>query len=158
MPCTSDKDLEDSTAHLGFAGPLWLAADKLRNNVDPADDKHVVLGLIFLHTPQDYFMPSLAGLQNSGKCAVSRPFHPLIPDAVVGRHEVTHPAGRRFTKRSFHDLLHTLVSDHPDSRSTPGIGRKRTGYKTASVHDLYAHFERETLRAAVHAIPFPPEL
>lgn len=153
MPCTSDKDLEDSTAHLGFAAELWLAADKLRNNVDPAEDKHVVLGLIFLHIPEDYVMPSLAGLQNGGKCRVSRPFHPLIPDAAVGRHEVTHPAGRRFAKRSCHSLRHTLVSDHPDSRSTPDIGRKRTGHKTASVHDLYTHFQRETLLATVHAIP-----
>ena len=27
---------------------LWEAADKMRNNMDPAEYKHVVLGLIFL--------------------------------------------------------------------------------------------------------------
>ena len=28
---------------------LWAAADKLRSNMDAAEYKHVVLGLIFLH-------------------------------------------------------------------------------------------------------------
>ena len=36
------------TANLGFAVKLWLAADKLCNNMDAAEYKHVVLGLIFL--------------------------------------------------------------------------------------------------------------
>jgi hypothetical protein len=42
------KSSEKSTAHLGFEAKLWLAADKLRNNMDAAEYKHVVLGLIFL--------------------------------------------------------------------------------------------------------------
>lgn len=32
------------TANLGFEAKLWLAADKLRNNMDAAEYKHVVLG------------------------------------------------------------------------------------------------------------------
>jgi len=35
-------------ANLGFEEKLWQAADKLRNNMDAAEYKHVVLGLIFL--------------------------------------------------------------------------------------------------------------
>ena len=38
----------NSTANLGFEAKLWLTADKLRSNMDAAEDKHVVLGLIFL--------------------------------------------------------------------------------------------------------------
>jgi type I restriction enzyme M protein len=34
-------------ANLGFEATLWAAADKLRNNMDAAEYKHVVLGLIF---------------------------------------------------------------------------------------------------------------
>ena len=45
----------DSTAHLGFEAKLWLAADKLRNNMDAAEYKHVVLGLIFLKYISDSF-------------------------------------------------------------------------------------------------------
>ncbi len=45
----------NSTANLGFEAKLWLAADKLRNNMDAAEYKHVVLGLIFLKYISDAF-------------------------------------------------------------------------------------------------------
>ena len=45
----------DSAASLGFEAKLWLAADKLRNNMDAAEYKHVVLGLIFLKYISDAF-------------------------------------------------------------------------------------------------------
>ena len=35
-------------ATLGFEAQMFLAADKLRKNLEPSDYKHVVLGLIFL--------------------------------------------------------------------------------------------------------------
>jgi type I restriction enzyme M protein len=44
-----------SSAKLGFEATLWLAADKLRNNMDAAEYKHVVLGLIFLKYISDSF-------------------------------------------------------------------------------------------------------
>ena len=44
-----------STASLGFEAKLWLTADKLRNNMDAAEYKHVVLGLIFLKYISDTF-------------------------------------------------------------------------------------------------------
>jgi type I restriction enzyme M protein len=42
-------------ANLGFETKLWAAADKLRNNMDAAEYKHVVLGLIFLKYISDAF-------------------------------------------------------------------------------------------------------
>src|SRR5664279_4537730 len=42
-------------ANLGFEAKLWLAADKMRNNMDAAEYKHVVLGLIFLKYISDAF-------------------------------------------------------------------------------------------------------
>src|SRR6266498_4167185 len=44
-----------SSANLGFEAKLWLAADKLRANMDAAEYKHVVLGLIFLKYISDTF-------------------------------------------------------------------------------------------------------
>lgn len=44
-----------TAANLGFEAKLWLAADKLRNNMDAAEYKHVVLGLIFLKYISDAF-------------------------------------------------------------------------------------------------------
>ena len=37
-----------SAATIGFENELWRAADALRSNMDAAEYKHVVLGLIFL--------------------------------------------------------------------------------------------------------------
>ncbi|HOQ99725.1 MAG TPA: class I SAM-dependent DNA methyltransferase, partial [Anaerolineae bacterium] len=42
-------------ATLGFEATLWAAADKLRGNMDAAEYKHVVLGLIFLKYISDAF-------------------------------------------------------------------------------------------------------
>jgi type I restriction enzyme M protein len=42
-------------ANLGFEDKLFLAADKLRGNMDAAEYKHVVLGLIFLKYISDAF-------------------------------------------------------------------------------------------------------
>jgi hypothetical protein len=42
-------------ASLGFEPTMWLAADKLRGNMDAAEYKHVVLGLIFLKYISDAF-------------------------------------------------------------------------------------------------------
>ncbi|HVL88563.1 MAG TPA: class I SAM-dependent DNA methyltransferase [Candidatus Thermoplasmatota archaeon] len=42
-------------ATLGFEAKLWAAADALRNNMDAAEYKHVVLGLIFLKYISDAF-------------------------------------------------------------------------------------------------------
>ena len=43
------------TNHLELEKTLWQAADKLRNNMDAAEYKHVVLGLIFLKFISDAF-------------------------------------------------------------------------------------------------------
>ncbi len=49
------SETKESTATIGFEAKLWLAADKLRNNMDAAEYKHVVLGLIFLKYISDTF-------------------------------------------------------------------------------------------------------
>lgn len=43
-------------AAIGFEDKLWASADKLRNNMDASEYKHVVLGLIFLKYVSDTFM------------------------------------------------------------------------------------------------------
>jgi len=49
-------------ATLGFEATLWKAADKLHNNMDAAEYKHVVLGLIFLKYISDAFVEKHAEL------------------------------------------------------------------------------------------------
>ena len=59
MPKGRRKDTRNGKsnggANLGFEATLWAAADKLRNNMDAAEYKHVVLGLIFLKYVSDAF-------------------------------------------------------------------------------------------------------
>ena len=48
---------------IGFETQLWAAADALRNNMDAAEYKHVVLGLIFLKYISDAFEAKHAELE-----------------------------------------------------------------------------------------------
>ncbi|MEP6764433.1 MAG: type I restriction-modification system subunit M N-terminal domain-containing protein [Gemmatimonadaceae bacterium] len=47
MPPTKSKESK-STATIGFEDRFWFTADRLRNNMDAAEYKHVVLDRIFL--------------------------------------------------------------------------------------------------------------
>jgi len=51
-------------ANLGFEQKMWQAADKLRSNMDAAEYKHVVLGLIFLKYISDAFKEVYEKLKN----------------------------------------------------------------------------------------------
>ena len=62
MAKRQDKKTNGNGANLGFEQTLWLAADKLRNNLDAAEYKHVVLGLIFLKYISDAFAEVYAKL------------------------------------------------------------------------------------------------
>jgi len=54
-----------TTANLGFEARLWQTADALRNNMDAAEYKHVVLGLIFLKYISDAFEAKHAELETA---------------------------------------------------------------------------------------------
>ncbi len=54
---------KNNGANLGFESELWRAADALRSNMDAAEYKHVVLGLIFLKYISDAFEEQYAKLQ-----------------------------------------------------------------------------------------------
>src|ERR1051325_34959 len=56
------KSNANNSANIGFEHKLWLAADKLRSNMDAAEYKHVVLGLIFLKYISDAFEEKHAAL------------------------------------------------------------------------------------------------
>jgi len=62
MPRRASKQ-NDSDATLGFEAKLWAMADAQRNNMDAAEYKHVVLGLIFLKYISDAFEAKHAELE-----------------------------------------------------------------------------------------------
>lgn len=49
------KPVHGNGANLGFEAQMFLAADKLRKNLEPSDYKHVALGLIFLKHVSNVF-------------------------------------------------------------------------------------------------------
>jgi type I restriction enzyme M protein len=53
----------NNSANLGFESELWRGADALRSNMDAAEYKHVVLGLIFLKYISDAFEEQRAKLE-----------------------------------------------------------------------------------------------
>jgi len=61
------KPTHGNGANLGFEASLWRAADALRSNMDAAEYKHVVLGLIFLKYISDAFEEKHAELDADRK-------------------------------------------------------------------------------------------
>ena len=71
----SDKS-DKNSANIGFEAKLWQAADKLRNNMDAAEYKHVVLGIIFLKYISDSFEEKHAALAAEAKDTGANPEDP----------------------------------------------------------------------------------
>jgi type I restriction enzyme M protein len=75
--------------NLGFEAQLFLAADKLRKNLEPSDHKHVALGLIFLKYISNAFVSKRVAL--------------LAEDAVAAEsicHSYSHLEARRLKRVS----------------------------------------------------------
>ena len=94
MARTKSNGTNTSTATIGFEAKLWLTADKLRNNMEAAEYKHVVLGLIFLKYISDTFEEHRAKLL-AGKgdyaganAEIAAHGHVLTPGRYVGAKEV----------------------------------------------------------------------
>src|SRR6201998_2209611 len=60
-------------ANLGFEAQMFLAADKLRKNLEPSDYKHVALGLIFFKHISNAFEAKRAALLAEDPAAAEDP-------------------------------------------------------------------------------------
>ncbi|MDT4952776.1 MAG: type restriction enzyme protein [Acidobacteriota bacterium] len=63
MAKSEQKSMGSNGANLGFEEKLWAAADRMRGHMDPAEYKHVALGLIFLKYISDAFQERYEQLQ-----------------------------------------------------------------------------------------------
>lgn len=73
-PAKSSKTKANGNgANLGFEAQLFLAADKLRKNLEPSDYKHVALGLIFLKYISNAFEAKRAALLAEDAAAAEDP-------------------------------------------------------------------------------------
>src|SRR6478735_11012639 len=72
QPAKTSK-VNGNGATLGFEAQLFLAADKLRKNLEPSDYKHVALGLIFLKYISNAFEAKRAALLSEDPAAAEDP-------------------------------------------------------------------------------------
>src|SRR5256886_6312397 len=70
-------------ANLGFEAQLFLAADKLRKNLEPSDYKHVALGLIFLKYISNAFEAKRAALLAEDPAAAEDPDEYLAENVLI---------------------------------------------------------------------------
>src|SRR6476620_5592159 len=70
---TKPQKANGNGANLGFEAQLFLAADKLRKNLEPSDYKHVALGLIFLKYISNAFEAKRAALLADDPAAAEDP-------------------------------------------------------------------------------------
>ena len=134
---------ETSTANLGFEQKLWLTADKLRNNMDAAEYKHVVLGLIFLKYISDTFEEHRAKLlAGEGDSAGA---NPEDPDEYKAENVFWVPADARWSHlqanakqstigKTVDDAMVAIERDNPRLKGVlpkdyvrPGLDKHRLG-------------------------------
>ena len=92
---SANKKSDSSAANRGFEAKLWPTADKLRNNMDAAEYKHIVRVLVEMLAPYD-----------------GRDFDPCCGSAgmfalQVGVHEVA-PPGENSFRLLFRGIRHSL--------------------------------------------------
>jgi type I restriction enzyme M protein len=140
----------DSAAVVGFEAKLWAAADALRNNMDAAEYKHVVLGLIFLKYISDAFEAKHEEL--SGQTAQGA--DPEDPDEYRAEGIFWVPKEARWTflkskapqpdiGRLVDDAMAAIERDNPTLKSVlprdyarPGLDKQRLGQLINLISDI----------------------
>lgn len=130
-----------SDPDLGFERQLWQAADALRNNMDAAEYKHVVLGLIFLKYISDAFEAKHAELA----AAKGKGADPEDPDEYRAENIFWVPPGARWSHllkmakqptigKVVDDAMEAIERDNPTLKGVlpkdfarPGLDKQRLG-------------------------------
>jgi type I restriction enzyme M protein len=140
----------DTGANLGFEAKLWAAADALRNNMDAAEYKHVVLGLIFLKYISDAFEAKHAELVAEKKKGAD----PEDPDEYRAAGIFWVPKEARWTHlkasapqptigKLVDDAMAAIERDNPSLKAVlpkdfgrPGLDKQRLGQIINLVSDI----------------------
>src|SRR6266699_698858 len=138
------------SATLGLEAKLWAAADALRNNMDAAEYKHVVLGLIFLKYISDAFEAKHAELESQK----AQGANPEDPDEYRAASIFWVPKEARWTylkANAPQPTIGTLVDDAmtaierdnaslkavlPKEYGRPGLDKQRLGQIINLVSDI----------------------
>ncbi len=135
---------------LGLETKLWAAADALRNNMDAAEYKHVVLGLIFLKYISDAFEAKHAELESQK----AQGANPEDPDEYRAASIFWVPKEARWTHLKpnapqpsigtlVDDAMSAIERDNPSLRAVlpkdygrPGLDKQRLGQLINLVSDI----------------------
>lgn len=147
---SSGKGNGDSTANLGFEAKLWRMADALRNNMDAAEYKNVVLGLIFLKYISDAFEAKHAELTAQQEQGAD----PEDPDEYRAASIFWVPQEARWSYlkdqapqpaigRAVDDAMAAIERDNPSLKGVlprdygrPGLDKQRLGQLVNLVSDI----------------------
>ena len=131
--------MSNNGANLWFEQKLWSAADKLRSNMDAAEYKHVVLGLIFLKYISDAFNELYDELESDEES------DPNEPDEYIARNIFWVPPKARWSGlqknakspevgKLIDDAMDVIEKDNPSLRGVlpkyyarPGLNKQRLG-------------------------------
>ncbi len=137
-------------ANLGFEAKLWAAADALRNNMDAAEYKHVVLGLIFLKYISDAFEAKHTELQSRKASGAD----PEDPDEYCAASIFWVPKEARWARlkgsapqptigKFVDDAMTAIERDNPSLKGVlpkdyarPGLDKSRLGQLINLVSDI----------------------
>jgi len=140
----------ETGANLGFEAKLWQASDALRNNMDAAEYKHVVLGLIFLKYISDAFEAKHAELEAQRKQGAD----PEDPDEYRAAnifwvpkearwHHLKASAPQPTIGKTVDDAMAAIERDNPTLKGVlpkdyarPGLDKQRLGQLINLVSDI----------------------
>src|SRR5262245_59240054 len=146
----TSKKGKNGKGELGFEAKLWAAADALRNNMDAAEYKHVVLGLIFLKYISDAFEAKHAALESQKKQGAD----PEDPDEYRAVNIFWVPPEARWSYlksqapqptigRLVDDAMTAIERDNPSLKGVlpkdfarPGLDKQRLGQLINLVSDI----------------------
>jgi type I restriction enzyme M protein len=135
------KAANGNGANLGFETQLWRAADALRSNMDAAEYKHVVLGLLFLKYISDAFEEQHAKLEADRTSGAD----PEDPDEYRAVNIFWVPQDARWSKlkseakqptigKTVDDAMLAIERDNPSLKGVlpkeyarPGLDKQRLG-------------------------------
>jgi type I restriction enzyme M protein len=137
----ASKEKKSSSANIGFEGELWKAADALRSNMDAAEYKHVVLGLLFLKYISDAFEEHHAKLKAekaSGADPEDQDEYRAINIFWVPKEarwsKLKHEAKQPRIGKTVDDAMLAIERDNPSLKgvlpkefSRPGLDKQRLG-------------------------------
>lgn len=142
---------KDNNGPLGFEAKLWAAADALRNNMDAAEYKHVVLGLIFLKYISDAFETKHAELATKARSEGADPEDPdeyravnifWVPPEARWAH-LKKQAPQPTIGRLVDDAMEAIERDNPSLKSVlpkdyarPGLDKQRLAQIINLVSDI----------------------